>query len=94
MLVRKRSRQQWQQAVTIHSPLVLLVAGLPGVGTFSYLLSKPVRSEAKVARLAIDGIGGKIPGQLYRRTGLRRIIAGPEKDRGQHPAPREHASAD
>ncbi len=86
MLTRRRSRQQWKRAVTIHSPLVLLVAGLPAVGTFSYLLSKPVRTQGKVARLALDAVGEKVPGRLYRRLGLRRLLAGASPQRRAEPA--------
>ena len=81
LLVRKRSRKQWRESFSIHSPLVMLIAGLPGVGTFAYLTSKPIRSQGRLGRLALDAVGEKIPFRLYKRSGIQRLVAG----RATHP---------
>ena len=60
--------------MSIHSPLVLLFAAMPGIGTFSYMASKPMREQAKVARLVLDGAGEKLPWRMYERLGLKRIV--------------------
>ena len=86
MLVRRRSREHWRRARSIHSPLVLVVAALPGIGTLSYLTSKPVRSQGKLARVALDAAGEKVPWHLYERIGLRRLVAGGEPHRVAGPA--------
>jgi len=73
---RKIDHDEWRMATRIHSPLVILVAAMPGIGTFSYLVSGPVRSNRMLLRLVLDMVGDKIPLGIYRRLGLKRIIAG------------------
>jgi hypothetical protein len=33
--LRRIDRRSWRQATSIHSPLVVIVAGMPGIGTFA-----------------------------------------------------------
>ncbi len=73
---RRIDRHTFKRMTDIHSPLVLLVAAMPGIGTLSYMASKHVRSHGKLTRLALDAAGEKLPFHVYRRLGIRRIIAG------------------
>lgn len=79
LATRRSSHEQWRLAMGTHSPLVILIAAMPGVGTFSYLASRPVRSNHLLVRLAFDTAGEKLPFHLYRRIGLKRLIAGRER---------------
>ncbi|MGD9892955.1 MAG: hypothetical protein AB7U18_16885, partial [Dehalococcoidia bacterium] len=80
LLVRNIDRRQWRQALSIHSPLVILIAGMPGIGTFAYLASKPVRSNHLLLRVGLDAVLLKLPFHVYERTGLRWVIARPNTD--------------
>jgi membrane-associated phospholipid phosphatase len=84
LLLRRRSRAQWKRSLSIHSPLVIVIAAMPGIGTFSYMASKPMREQAKVARLVLDAGGEKLPWRLYERLGLRRIVTA--RSRSTQPA--------
>jgi hypothetical protein len=77
--LRRTDRHTFRRSLGIHSPLVLLIAALPGLGTFAYLASGPVLRNHQLWRVAIDTVGEKLPLQVYRRTGARRIIAGPDR---------------
>lgn len=81
-LIRRASWKQLRRTLSIHSPLVLLIAAMPGVGTFSYLASGPGLGNIELLRLALDGVGERVPGHLYRRLGFRRIIARPAQQPG------------
>ena len=52
----------------------MLISIIPGFGGFAYLITKPLRRGILI-RLMIDRIGRKIPGRLYSRTRLDRLIA-------------------
>lgn len=78
LLMRKSSRHAWRQAVGIHSPLVILIAGMPGIGTFAYLASKPMRSNPLLLRVGVDAVLMRFPKNIYERTGLRWVIARPK----------------
>jgi hypothetical protein len=67
--------RRWREMMRLHSPLVLLFAALPGIGTFSYLASGPVLANRLLVRVAVDAILLKLPWRLYERTGLRRLLA-------------------
>jgi hypothetical protein len=77
LLARRIDRRAWRQAVGIHSPLVLIIAGMPGIGTFAYLASRPMRTNPLLLRVALDAALLKFPWQIYERTGLRWVIARP-----------------
>lgn len=72
-------REEWRRATRTHSPLVIFIAAMPGIGTFSYFASGPVRSNSLLARVAFDAAGEKLPFRVYRRLGLRRLVAGKER---------------
>lgn len=84
MLVRKRSPGEWRRAMATHSPLVLLVAALPGFGTFCYMASGPILRNHMVLRLGLDAAGLKVPFRLYERMGFRRVVAPPARRPVQH----------
>jgi hypothetical protein len=77
LLARRIDHGMWRRMMGIHSPLVLLLACLPGVGTFSYLASKPFRSNHLLLRVALDAVLLKFPWRVYQRTGIRWLIARP-----------------
>ena len=74
--LRRTDYRSWRMATRIHSPLVILVAAMPGIGTFAYVVSGPMRSNRTLLRVIFDSLGEKVPFHLYRRLGLRRVIAG------------------
>jgi hypothetical protein len=76
LALRRIDRRAWRVAASVHSPLVIMVACLPAVGTFSYLVAKPVRSKPLLARVVLDGAGEKLPWGVYRKAGLKRLVAG------------------
>lgn len=77
LLTRRIDRRAWRQAFGIHSPLVLLIAGMPGIGTFAYLAARPMRTNPLLLRVALDAALLKLPWRIYERTGLRWVIARP-----------------
>jgi hypothetical protein len=64
----------------IHSPLVLALSCLPGIGVFAFLASKPFRAHHLLARVALDAALLKLPSQIYERSGLRSAIARQPRD--------------
>jgi membrane-associated phospholipid phosphatase len=71
------TREEWNRARTIHSPLVMLVAAMPGIGSLAYLASKPVRSNRLMMRVLADAALAKVPWSLYERSKLRRLVTRP-----------------
>lgn len=78
LLFRRITLAQWRERVSMHSPLVILIAGTPGIGTFAYLASGPIRSNHLLIRILLDSVLIKLPFQLYKRTGWRAILARPD----------------
>lgn len=74
---RRIDRAAWRLRRDIHSPLVVLIAGMPGVGTFAYLASKPVRSNRLLVRVCLDTVLVRLPFRVYERLGLRWLVARP-----------------
>jgi undecaprenyl-diphosphatase len=68
---------QWKASWTMHSPLVVVLSAIPGFGAFAYLAAKPVRRNRLLVRAVADALGRKVPGRLYERSGLQRIVARP-----------------
>lgn len=60
----------------IHTPLVMLLSLLPGLGGVAYLASSPLRSKL-LACLMLDQVAWKLPFKLYRRTHIGRLLAPP-----------------
>jgi hypothetical protein len=78
-LTKRIDRDEWREAVGVHSPLVLMISAIPGFGAFAYLASKPIRSDHLLLHVAVDAVMLKVPFRLYERFGLRRIVlASPE----------------
>lgn len=67
-------RHGWRQAWSIHNPLVIALAAIPGFGAFAYLAAGPVRSNRLLMRLTVDAVMHKLPWRLYERTGMRRMM--------------------
>ena len=59
---------------SIHTPLVMAVALVPGLGSVAYLLSRPLRSKLLV-RIMLDEVGWRLPFRVYQRTRLDRLVA-------------------
>ena len=70
-------RDTFRLAASIHSPLVMVLAAVPGFGSFAYLAAKPVRANRLLLRAVTDSALRKAPKDLYGRSGLRRFIARP-----------------
>jgi undecaprenyl-diphosphatase len=77
LLARRIDRRAWKQAWSIHSPLVIVLSAIPGIGSFAYLTAKPVRSNRLLFRAAGDVALRKLPWRLYDRSHLARFIARP-----------------
>jgi membrane-associated phospholipid phosphatase len=77
LLARRIDRAAWKQTWSVHSPLVIALAAIPGFGTFAYLAAKPVRSNRLLFRAAADTALRKTPWRLYDRIPLQRLIARP-----------------
>lgn len=77
LFARKIDRDTWRAAWTMHSPLVLMIAAVPGFGTFAYLAAKPVRSNRLLLRTLADAALQKVPWNMYERSHLRRFVVRP-----------------
>jgi undecaprenyl-diphosphatase len=77
LLTRRSSREEFGIAWSIHSPLVLILAAVPGFGSFAYLAAKPVRANRLLLRALTDAALAKAPWDLYERSKIRRFIARP-----------------
>ena len=67
-------RRRWRRDLSIHSPIIMVVAIPPIIGELSYLVSGPIRSHRLLVRVALDRALVKTPGRLYQRTGMRSAI--------------------
>lgn len=85
LLRRKIDRAAWKQEASIHSPLVMVLSGIPGVGSFAYLAAKPVRANRLLMRVVTDSALQKAPWDLYERSRIRRWIARPIQTASEPP---------
>ena len=76
LLRRTRSEQGFSN---IHTPLVMALAILPGLGGIAYLAARPLRKKL-LARLMVDEIAMRLPLKLYRRLHLGRWLAPPSQE--------------
>ena len=58
----------------VHSLPVALVAAMPGVGGFAYLMSKPLRGQRALAIIPFDRTLRKLPFGMYRRLHLASLM--------------------
>ena len=58
----------------VHNPIVLLWAGLPGVGAIAYMFSRPLMKPV-LMRLLLDEAIYRMPLQLHRRIGAARWLS-------------------
>ncbi len=93
LLFRRIDRTSWRQTMAIHSPLVLLLAAMPGIGAFSYLASKPFLANRLLCRVATDAVALKLPWQIYERSGLRYFVARQPVSKSSTAAPIEPPAA-
>ncbi len=70
-------RHIYRRMMGIHTPLVLLITCMPGIGTFAYLASRPFRAHHLLVRVALDAVLLKLPKRVYERSGARPILARP-----------------
>ncbi|HET9660697.1 MAG TPA: hypothetical protein VFP05_10240, partial [Thermomicrobiales bacterium] len=87
LLRRKIDRVAWKRAFGIHSPLVMLVAAIPGFGTVAYLASEPIRRNRLMMRVMADAVLFKLPKGLYLKSGARKWIARPARVEQVQPEP-------
>ena len=60
----------------IHTPLVMVLALIPGLGSVAYFASRPLRRKLLV-RLLLDEVAWKLPFRLYARMHLGRLLPPP-----------------
>lgn len=77
LAARRIDARTFRRQMGTHSPLVLLITCMPGIGTFAYLASKPFRAHHLLTRVALDAVLLKLPKDVYRRSGVRSILARP-----------------
>ena len=58
----------------IHTPLVMALALIPGLGGVAYLASRPLRSRLLI-RLVLDQLAWKLPFRLYQRAHIGSWLA-------------------
>lgn len=87
LLRRKIDRAEWKRAFGIHSPLVMVVAAIPGLGTVAYLASEPIRRNRLMLRVMADAALFKVPKGLYLKSGTRRWVARPARSEVAMPGP-------
>jgi hypothetical protein len=87
LAARRIDYATFRRQAGMHSPLVLLITCLPGVGTFAYLASKPFRAHHLLTRVALDAVLLKLPKDVYRRTGARPILTRPATTTGTDSPP-------
>lgn len=79
LIRRKIDRAEWKREFGIHSPLVMIVAAIPGAGSVAYLASEPIRRNRLMMRVMTDAMLYKLPKQLYLKSGTRKWIARPAR---------------
>jgi undecaprenyl-diphosphatase len=77
LIARRSDRRAWVQAFGMLSPLVILLAAVPGFGAFAYLAARPVLANRLLLRVTLDAALQKAPWKLYEHSRLRRVIALP-----------------
>lgn len=80
LMRRKIDRAEWKRAFGIHSPLVMIVAAIPGAGSVAYLASEPIRRNRLMMRVMTDAMLFKLPKQVYLKSGTRKWIARPAQE--------------
>jgi len=65
--------EQTGNLANIHTPLVMVLALVPGFGGVAYLVSRPLRNKLLV-RLVLDQVAWKLPFRLYHRMGIGRWL--------------------
>lgn len=74
LLARRIDLATWKLSFSIHNPVVIALAAIPGFGAFAYLAAGPIRSNRLLMRLTVDAVMFKMPWRLYERTGMRRVM--------------------
>lgn len=83
-LLRRSSTQPDGRTTNIHTPLVMVLALIPGLGGVAYLASRPLRNKLFI-RLMLDQIAWNLPFMLYSRLHLGRLLAPPAAKAGSVP---------
>ena len=74
--IRFNSSRGIERDSNIHTPLVMVLALVPELGSVAYLASRPLRRKLLV-RLLLDEIAWKLPFRLYARMHLDRLLPPP-----------------
>ena len=82
---RRRRAGSGPRPTNIHSPLVMVLALIPGVGAVAYLAARPLRRKLLV-RLMLDQVAWKLPFRLYTRLHLGRWLSPPREMAWLRPA--------
>jgi hypothetical protein len=70
-----RRRGSAHTARRVHSIPVMLVTLLPSVGSGAYLISTPLRQQAALEAVALDGVLRRLPLGLHRRLHLAELMS-------------------
>ena len=70
---RRRATGPAGRLPNIHSPLVMVLSLVPGLGTFAYLAARPLRNRLLIS-LVLDQVSRKLPFRLYSRMHLGRWL--------------------
>ena len=75
-IIRRRhsSTAPNRDLANIHTPVVMALSLVPGLGGISYLAARPLRQKLLI-RLVLDQIALKLPFRVYERAGLGRWLA-------------------
>ena len=75
----RRKNTPARSGSNIHTPLVMVLALVPGFGGVAYLAARPLRKKLLV-RLMMDQMAWSFPFKLYRRLHLARWLAPPPRE--------------
>ena len=72
--LRRDASDSAAKAANIHTPMVMVLALIPGFGAVAYMAARPLRRKLLI-RLMLDQIAFNLPFGLYRRMRLGRLLA-------------------
>jgi hypothetical protein len=59
---------------SVHTLAVAFLGAIPGAGAFAYAAAAPLRRNIILVQLLSDELGKKLPFNLHKRLGLRRLV--------------------
>lgn len=71
--IRRQEGNSVENISNIHGPLVMALSLLPVLGSFAYLVARPLRNKL-LMRLILDQVAWKLPMGFYSRLRLGRLL--------------------